>query len=196
MDAQPAGHILRVFPVHDRWIRACSDFLNGSRSFYRALGYDEALTCTRKYFSSKSVSLIIYGTLIPSSLLLLYFTFRVNSVVIRGVIIGLLILPCFLAISLIAIRFREPETRSLRYGFATALLITALLWTMIIVRAMITPGDHSLSGPDPVNPIFFIVTILMDIVSTVFFLLLNMARSQTELPAKRGAVPEPCGQPS
>ena len=52
---------------------------------------------------------------------------------------------------------------------------------MIIVRAMITPGDHSLSGPDPVNPIFFIVTILMDIVSTVFFLLLNMARSQTEL---------------
>jgi len=146
-----------------------------------ALSVMMKLDSTRKYFSSKSVSLIIYGTLIPSSLLLLYFTFRVNSVVIRGVIIGLLILPCFLAISLIAIRFREPETRSLRYGFATALLITALLWTMIIVRAIITPGDHSLSGPDPVNPIFFIVTILMDIVSTVFFLLLNMARSQTEL---------------
>ena len=72
-----------------------------------ALSVMMKLDTTRKYFSSKSVSLIIYGTLIPSSLLLLYFTFRVNSVVIRGVIIGLLILPCFLAISLIAIRFRN-----------------------------------------------------------------------------------------
>jgi PAS domain S-box-containing protein len=76
---------------------------------------------------------------------------------------------------------REPETRSLRYSFAAALLVTALFWAVIIVRAVITPGDHSLSGPDPVNPIFFIVTILMDVVSTVSFMMLNMARSQTEL---------------
>src|SRR5208337_2081625 len=108
-------------------------------------------------------------------------TYRVDSVVARGVIIGLLIVPCFLATSLVAIRFREPETRSLRYGFAGALLVTALFWTVMIVVAIITPGDHSLSGPDPINPIFFTVTILMDIISTVFFLLLNMARSQAEL---------------
>jgi signal transduction histidine kinase len=99
----------------------------------------------------------------------------------RGVIIGVLIVPCFVATALIAIRFREPETRSLRYGFAAALLVTALLWTAITVIAIVTPGDHSLVGPDPINPIFFIVTILMDIVSTCSFLMLNMARSRIEL---------------
>jgi PAS domain S-box-containing protein len=146
-----------------------------------ALAVMMRLDSIRRYFSLRSLSPIIYSTLIPSALLFLYFTFRVDSVVIRGVIIGLLIVPCFLATSFIAIRFREPETRSLRYGFAAALFVTALLWAVITVVAIITPGDHSLSGPDPINPIFFIVTILMDIVSTGSFLMLNMARSQTDL---------------
>ncbi|MEN6396241.1 MAG: HAMP domain-containing sensor histidine kinase, partial [Methanoregula sp.] len=52
----------------------------------------------------------------------------------------------------------------------------------------ITPGDHSLGGPDPINPIFFIVTILMDIVSTGSFLMLNMARSQAELRGSEAAL--------
>ncbi len=139
------------------------------------------LDSTGRYFRSRALPRIIYCTLIPAALVLLWFTFRVDSPVMRGVIIGLLIVPSFVATSLIAIRFREPETRSLRYSFATALLVTAFFWTLITVNAIITPGDHSLGGPDPVNPIFFIVTILMDIVSTASFLMLNMARSQTEL---------------
>jgi len=136
---------------------------------------------TGRYFRSQALPRIMYCILIPAALLLLWFTFSVDSVVMRGVIIGVLIVPCFVATSLIAIRSGEPETRSLRYSFAAALLVTALLWTTITVRAIITPGDHSLSGPDPVNPIFFIVTILMDIVLTASFLMLNMARSEGEL---------------
>jgi PAS domain S-box-containing protein len=139
------------------------------------------LDSTGRYFRSRALPRIIYCTLIPAALLLLWFTFHVDSVVMRGVIIGALIVPSFVATSLIAIRFREPETRSLRYSFAAALLVTAFFWTLITVNAIITPGDHSLGGPDPVNPIFFIVTILMDIVSTCSFLMLNMARSQVEL---------------
>jgi len=139
------------------------------------------LDSTGKYFRSRALPVIIYCSLIPAVLLLLWFTFRVDSQIMRGVIIGVVIVPCFVATSLIAIRFREPETRSLRYSFAAALLVTALLWTAITVNAIITPGDHSLRGPDPINPIFFIVTIPMDIVSTGSFLMLNMARSQGEL---------------
>ncbi|MFZ1128481.1 MAG: PAS domain S-box protein [Methanoregula sp.] len=146
-----------------------------------ALSVMMRLDSTGKYFRTKALSPIIYSILIPAALLFLWFTYRVDSVVIRGVIVGLLIVPCFVATAFIAIRFREQETRSLRYGFAMALLVTALLWTVIIVAAIITPGNHSLSNPDPLNSIFFIVTILMDIVATVFFLLLNMARTQTEL---------------
>ena len=146
------------------------------------------LDSTRKFFLSRALLPIIYGVLIPSAFLFFWFTFRVDSVVIRGVIIGLLIVPCFVATALIAIRFREPETRSLRYGFAAAHLVTAFFWTVIIVAAVITPGDHSLSVPDPVNSLFFTVTILMDIVATVFFLLLNMARTQTELRESEAAL--------
>nr|WP_320160728.1 PAS domain-containing sensor histidine kinase [uncultured Methanoregula sp.] len=139
------------------------------------------LDSTGKYFRSRALPRIIYCILIPAALLLLWFTFRVDSQIMRGVVIGVLIVPCFVATSLIAIRSGDPETRSLRYSFAAALLVTALLWTAITVRAIITPGDHSLGGPDPINPIFFIVTILMDIVLTASFLMLNMARSQAEL---------------
>jgi PAS domain S-box-containing protein len=146
-----------------------------------ALSVMMRLDSTGKYFWSRALPRSIYFVLIPAILLFLYFTFLVDSVVIRGVIIGLLIVPCFVATSLIALRLQEPETRSLRYGFAAALLVTGLLWTVITIVAIITPGDHSLLGTDPVNPIFFIVTILMDILATVFFLMLNMARSQAEL---------------
>lgn len=139
------------------------------------------LDSTGRYFRSRPLPRIIYYTLIPAALVLLWFTFRVDSLIMRGVIIGLLIVPSFVATSLIAIRSREPETRLLRHSFAAALLVTAFFWTLITVNALITPGDHSLGGPDPVNPIFFIVTILMDIVSTGSFLMLNMARSQGEL---------------
>jgi PAS domain S-box-containing protein len=139
------------------------------------------LDSTGRYFRSRALPRIMYCILVPAALLLLWFTFRVDSQIIRGVIIGVLIVPSFVATARIALQVREPETRSIRYSFAMALLVTALLWTMITVHAVITPGDHSLGGPDPVNPIFFIVTILMDIISTGSFLMLNMARTQTEL---------------
>jgi PAS domain S-box-containing protein len=137
------------------------------------------LDSTGKYFRSQALPWIVYCALIPVVLLLLWFTFGVDSQIMRGVIIGLLIVPSFLATSFIAIRVREPETRSLRYSFAAALMVTGLLWTVITIIDLITPGNHSLMGPDPINPIFFIVTIHMDIVSTASFLMLNMARSQS-----------------
>jgi len=139
------------------------------------------LDSTGKYFRSRALPGIVYSILIPAVLLLLWFTFHVDSQVMRGVIIGALIVPCFVATSLIAIRSGEPETRSIRYSFASALLVTALLWTAITINAIVNPGDHSLVGPDPINPIFFIVTILMDVVLTCSFLMLNMARSKIEL---------------
>ncbi len=136
---------------------------------------------TGRYFRSQALPRILYASLVPAGFLLFWFAIMADVVVARGLIMGLFIIPCFAAAAFIAIRSREPGTRPLRYGFATALLVMALLWTIIIAVALLTPGDHSLSGPDPQNTLFFIVTILMDVVATVFFLLLNMARSQAEL---------------
>jgi signal transduction histidine kinase len=153
-----------------------------------ALSVMMRLDSTGRYFRSRALPKIIYCILIPAAFLLFWFLIIIGSAVMRGVIISLLIVPCFVATALIAIRFREPEIRSLRYGFAAALLITALFWTVIVVVAIITPGNHSLSNPDPLHSLFFIVTILMDIVATVFFLLLNMARTQTSLQKSEDAL--------
>ena len=152
------------------------------------------LDSTGRYFWSRALPGIVYCILIPAALLLLYFTFLVDSVVIRGVIIGMLIVPSFLATALIAIRSREPETGSL----GTVCRVPPGHGNPLD-RDRHYRGTHPrrppLAGPDPTNPIFFIVTILMDIVATASFLMLNMARTQEELPGKRDAVPEPCGQP-
>ena len=135
----------------------------------------------KRYFQSKPLPVILYGVLIPAAFLLFWFMIISDSVVIRGVTIGLIIVPCFVATALLSIRSKEPETRSIRYSFAAGFLVMALLWTTIIILGVFTPGDHSLNGPDPLNPIFFTVAILLDVVSTGSFLILNMARSQTRL---------------
>ncbi|HEX3000834.1 MAG TPA: hypothetical protein VHN82_00455, partial [Methanoregula sp.] len=139
------------------------------------------LDSTGRYFRSRALPAVVYLCLVPAALLLLWFAIFQDSVVIRGMIVGSLLVPCFTAVAVISIRSTEPETRPLRYIFAAAFFVSAFLWAVIIIRAVITPGDHSLSGPDPVNPIFFIVTILTDTVATASFLMLNMARSQSEL---------------
>ncbi|MCK9632264.1 MAG: PAS domain S-box protein [Methanoregula sp.] len=150
-------------------------------NFLIALSVMMRLDSTGRYFRSAALPKIVYGVLVPAALLLFWFMIVSDSVVMRGVVIALLIVPCFVATALIAIRAGEPDTRLLRYSFAAALLVTAVLWTAIVVNGLVTPGDHSLGGPDPINPIFFIVTILMDIILTASFLMLNMARSQGEL---------------
>jgi signal transduction histidine kinase len=134
-----------------------------------------------RFYKEKPLPIIVYSVLVPVTLLILWFKFVDDFVIVRGAIIGALIVPSFVATALIALRAHEPATRSLRYTFATSLLVTGLLWAALVIRAALLPGDHSLAGPDPFNPIFFTVTILMDIVATASFLMLNMARSQEDL---------------
>nr|WP_321351824.1 ATP-binding protein [uncultured Methanoregula sp.] len=134
-----------------------------------------------RFYRDRPLPRLVYGILVPAALLLIWFRFADESLIVRGAIIGALIVPSFIATALIALRVQDPATRSLRYMFAASLLVTGLLWTILVIRAAILPGDYSLDGPDPFNPVFFTVTILMDIVGTASFLMLNMARSQEDL---------------
>jgi signal transduction histidine kinase len=134
-----------------------------------------------RFYRETPLPAIVYGVLVPATLLLLWFRFVDDLLIMRGAIIGALIVPSFVATALIALRSKEKETRSLRYTFAASLLVTGVLWAMLVIRAAILPGDHSFAGPDPFNSVFFTVTILMDIVATASFLMLNMARSQEDL---------------
>jgi len=134
-----------------------------------------------RFYRERPLPRLVYGILVPAALLLMWFRFADESLIVRGAVIGALIVPSFIATSMIALRAQDPATRSLRYMFAASLLVTGLLWTTLVIRAAILPGDYSLDGPDPFNPVFFTVTILMDIVGTASFLMLNMARSQEDL---------------
>jgi len=134
-----------------------------------------------RFYRERPLPRLVYGILVPAALLLMWFRFADESLIVRGAIIGALIVPSFVATALIALRAQDPATRSLRYMFAASLLVMGLLWTTLVIRAAILPGDYSLDGPDPFNPVFFTVTILMDIVGTASFLMLNMARSQEDL---------------
>lgn len=164
------------------WV--CSSLAN----LMMALAVIIRLDGTMRYFRSQALPRILYAGLVPAGFLLFWFAIMADVVVIRGLIMGLFLVPCFAATAVIAIQSREPGTRPLRYGFAVAFIIPAILWTIIIAVALLTPGDHSLSGPDPQNTLFFILTILVDVVATVFFLLLNMARSQAELKKSEDAL--------
>jgi signal transduction histidine kinase len=164
------------------WV--CSSLAN----LMMALAVMIRLDGTMRYFRSQALPRILYASLVPAGFLLFWFAIMAEVVVIRGLIMGLFIVPCFAASAVIAIRSREPGTRPLRYGFALAFLVMAAFWTILIVVALLTPGDHSLSGPDPQNTLFFVATILVDVVATVFFILLNMARSQAELKKSEDAL--------
>jgi PAS domain S-box-containing protein len=134
-----------------------------------------------RFFWLKPVPFLVYSIFIPFIGLYLYFTYLSDSTLFRTLISTLIIVPCLIITSVLAIRVKEPESRPLRLGFAATLLIVAVLMTTRIISWLMTPGDHSLLSPDPENTVFFIVTIVTDILSTGFFLMLNMARSQTEL---------------
>ena len=134
-----------------------------------------------RFFREEPLPRLVYSILVPATLLLFWFRFVDASLIVRGAIIAALIVPSFVATALIALRAKEPATRSLRYTFAASLLVTGLLWAVLVIRAAILPGDHAMAGPDPFNPVFFTIIILMDIVATASFLMLNMARSQEEL---------------
>jgi signal transduction histidine kinase len=146
------------------------------------------LDSTRRYFWSKPLPRIFYSILVPFAVLYLYYTYNIDSVLIRTLISNAIIAPTLLITALLALRLQEPESRSLRFGFASTLIVVAILLTVRIFFWLITPGNHSLFSTDPLNTIFFTVTIITDILSTGFFLMLNMARSRTELQASEDAL--------
>jgi len=139
------------------------------------------LESTRRYFWQKPVPFLIYGILAPLTGVYLYFTYVIDLTLIRTFFVTLLIVVCLLVTSLLALRVQEPENRMLRFGFAATLCIIAVLMTSRILVWLVIPGEHSLLSTAPENTVFFIVTIVTDLLSTGFFLMLNMARSQAEL---------------
>jgi PAS domain S-box-containing protein len=137
----------------------------------------------RKYFWSKPLSPVFYSILIPFAGLFLYYTYSIDSVLLRSLISNMIVVPCLLITGLLAIRSQEPDNRLLRFSFAATFIVVGILLTVRSISWLITPQNQSLFSTDLLNSYYFVVTIITDIIGIGIFLMLNMARSQRELRA-------------
>lgn len=135
----------------------------------------------RRYFRGKALPVKAYSVLIPLAILYLYYTFVADLIVVRNEVMTVLIVPCLFIAAYYALEVPEPETRLLRFLFAGTFVGVAIL---LVARSGIwltIHGNLTLMSPDFSNLVFFIVTIVTDILATCLFLMLNMVRSQEEL---------------
>ena len=135
---------------------------------------------TRRYIWSRPVPLVFYTFLIPAGLLYVYFTVINDGFMPRTLISFVVTSAGLMAAAILALQPQDPESG--RYRLASGTLIAVVIFQ--IVRDaywLANPADQSLFSTDSGNTIFFVATIITDILTTGFFLMLNMVRFQTEL---------------
>ena len=84
--------------------------------------------------------------------------------------------------SVVILSSGEPEGRYLHYTFAASLCFYALLYALRTMN-WLSFAPSTVFNSDQLNSIFFIITLLMDILAAGFFLMLNMARARSDLAA-------------
>lgn len=122
-----------------------------------------------------------YTLLVPIFIAYAYYTYVVDSIVLRALISTLFIAPVLIIAGYLAITSGERENRIIRYLFAISLAIPAVMLVARIAAWAAIPGQYTLFSTDVFNTGFFVVAMIADILATGFFLTLNMVRSQKEL---------------
>ncbi len=135
----------------------------------------------RRFFLARPLPVVMYGVLVPATIFFLYFTYGVDSVIIRAVITNVVLVPLIIVICILGLQIHEKESRVVRLGFFATLIIIASFLVVRLISWLVVPGEHSLLETTTPNFLFFTGGILTDILLTGFFLMLNMARSQAEL---------------
>jgi len=135
----------------------------------------------RRFFWLKPLPLVYYSLLAPILISYWYFTFNLDSMVLRALISTLFIVPCLIIAGVLALQSGERQNRIIRYLFAACLIVPALILIVRIVAWLLINSQYTIFSTDAFNIGFFIVAMIADILATGFFLMLNMIRSQTEL---------------
>jgi PAS domain S-box-containing protein len=136
---------------------------------------------TRRYIWSRPIPLVFYTLLIPAGLLYVYFTVINDGFMPRTLIAFVVSSAGLMAAAILALQPRDPESRSLRLAFSCTLISVIIFQIVRDAYWLANPADQSLFSTDTGNTIFFVATIITDILTTGFFLMLNMIRSRTEL---------------
>jgi PAS domain S-box-containing protein len=135
----------------------------------------------RRFVWSEALPVIAYGTLLPAAILYLIFTYVIDSIELRALVLSVMIISFLIVGSILSIIGKDKENRTLMLAFFSVFLTLAMVTLVRGIFWLAVPGPHSLLDTDAVNLIFMFVSILMDILMTGLFIMLNMTRFQTEL---------------
>jgi PAS domain S-box-containing protein len=141
------------------------------------------IDATRRFIWSKPLPIIWYGILVPFTVFYTFFLLIIDSTLIRTIATMVMVVPLLLVAGILAIRSEESYNRSLRYAFAVTLLIPAALSILRTVFWLVVPGEHIFFSTASIDILYFVIIIITDILSTGFFLMLNMVRFRNDLSA-------------
>jgi PAS domain S-box-containing protein len=135
-----------------------------------------------KFVTAKPIPVLVYIMCLPVTFIFLGFTyyftgftfFRIPFLTIE--IFALLIIGCYPLVT-----GREEATQRIRLAIFAVLVIWGMAYMIRLVMLVSVPGPHSLFDTDPANVIYLLCSIIADILTTGFFILLNMARTRAEL---------------
>lgn len=135
----------------------------------------------RRFLWGRPLPVGLYSLLVPVFVSYCYFTFSADSMLLRALISTLFIVPILISAGVLSLVSRERENRIIRYLFTATLICPALVLAVRLAAWAVADGNQSLFSTDIFNTTFFVVAIIADILSTGFFLMLHMVRSQKEL---------------
>jgi len=135
-----------------------------------------------KFIENKSFNIklnILF--LLSSFIFLFYFTFIDNLILARTLFISVMISICVIIGCIPLITTKNKDNHLLRYSFVAILLGLTVVYAIHAIDWIFIPGEHSLFDPNIYLLIFYFYIILLDILTTGLFVMLNMSRTQFEL---------------
>ena len=137
---------------------------------------------TNRFIKSQPLPIILYWILLPLSLFFLYFTYVQNSFALKTLVSAIVIAPILFYIGIIAVSSKESENRIINYCFASSIFLCGFLEIFRTTQWLLN-GYPSYTNVDNLTIAIYTSALLLDILATGFFLMLNLIRSQRELHA-------------
>ncbi|OPX64292.1 MAG: sensor protein KdpD [Methanoregula sp. PtaU1.Bin006] len=135
----------------------------------------------RRFIWGRPIPAGYYSLLVPIFIIYWYYTYILDSIILRALVSTLCIAPVLIIAGYLALISVERENRIIRYLFAASLTIPAFILIVRLAAWFAIPEQYTLFSTDIFNTAFFVIAMIADILATGFFLMLNMVRSQKEL---------------
>ncbi|NMB78752.1 MAG: PAS domain S-box protein [Methanomicrobiales archaeon] len=136
----------------------------------------------RRFFGGTAFPALIYLILLPFTLLIVWLTYGYDSIALRSALLAAVLVPALVYIGYRAIRSSGNENRFIHGTFGLALIAYALIYAVRTLFWIVVPPETVFST-DELNTLFFILTMVMELLAAGFFLMLNLVRAQADVAA-------------